>query len=332
LLYNYAMRIRILGIFLFSILWVSFGVSFAFAASSSSISIDVNPENPSPNQTATVTLSSYTSNLDSVTIIWSVNGKSAASGVGKKTFSVTAGNEGSTTTVEARVMLPDGEIDKRVVIAPKVMTLLWQATDSYVPPFYRGKALPVLDTEIKVVAIPEAKNSNGTNNSKNMVYDWKKNYESMPEISGYGKNYMTYVTDYLDNSSVVSVTASTVEQDYSSEAEVALNTYDPKIIFYKKDDMLGTLWRSSIEDGHQIAGDETLVAAPYFISPKNLYIPTLNWKWLINGSVVGSGGSLFNMLPVKVQPGVTGTSSIQINVSSSDKIFQNLSKKINVQF
>ena len=35
------------------------------------------------------------------------------------------------------------------------MVLLWQANDSYVPPFYKGKALPGADTKIKIVAMPE---------------------------------------------------------------------------------------------------------------------------------------------------------------------------------
>jgi len=33
------------------------------------------------------------------------------------------------------------------------MVLLWQADDSYVPPFYEGKALPSPNSEIKVVAM-----------------------------------------------------------------------------------------------------------------------------------------------------------------------------------
>jgi hypothetical protein len=322
------MRLRFLAALLFSMFWVS----FAWAATPSSILVNLAPENPAPGESVNISLSSYSNNLDSVRIEWLVNGKTTLAGTGKKSFSLKAGEEGSSTTIEAHVMLPDGEIDKRIVIAPKVMTLLWQANDSYVPPFYKGKAMPVEESEIKIVAIPEAKNSNGTNNSTDMVYDWKQDYENVPEASGYGKNYFTYTNDYLDPSSTISVNASTVDQKYSSSANVDVPTATPKLIFYKQEKSMGTNWDAALTDGHKIEGEEVIVAAPYFIAPKNLYVPLLNWVWSINGSGVGESVGAPYMLPIKVENGKTGTSTIGLNISNSSKIFQTASKQIDVQF
>jgi hypothetical protein len=322
------MRLRFLLIFLLGLL----PSAFIFAVAPSSILVDVSPANPAPNENVSITLSSYTSNLDSVRIEWGVNGKTTLSGIGKKTYSLKAGGEGSSTTVEIRIMLPDGEIDKRVVIAPQVMTLLWQTNDSYVPPFYRGKAFPVPESPIKVVAIPEAKNSNGTNNSSNMVYDWTMNYENVPEGSGYGKNSFTYTSDYLDDSNLISVSASTPEQTYSSEASVTITSGEPKLVFYKKDNALGTIWENALPDGHQISGDEIIVAEPYFVTPKNLRVPVFTWNWSINGNTVTNQGFLKNNLPVKVPAGTRGTSVIRLDLSNIDKIFQKVSKELNVEF
>ena len=159
-----------------------------FAVTASSISIDLVPENPEPNENVTITLSSYASNLDLIPISWSVNGKTAASGRGKKSFSVVAPAEGKEVNVTASISLPDGLVEKKVMIRPEVMVLLWQANDSYVPPFYKGKALPTLDSEIKVVAMPETK---GTNRG-NLAYSWKKDYASDQSASGYNKNFYIY--------------------------------------------------------------------------------------------------------------------------------------------
>ena len=145
-------------------------LSRAHAASESSVLVNVAPENPTPFEDVNITLNSYASNLDSVLITWSVNGKNILSGIGKKSFSLKTGPAGSTSIVTVVVSLPDGDITKTITIKPSVMTLLFQANDSYVPAFYRGKALPTLGSEIKVVAMPEI------GNPKNMTYAWQKDY------------------------------------------------------------------------------------------------------------------------------------------------------------
>src|SRR6185436_5900271 len=122
------------------------GVLTVEAASVSSISINLSPQNPAPHENTNITLNSYANNLDTVPITWYVNGTNTAYGIGKKTFSVNAPAAGSQLSVVAHVGLPEGAIDARVVLAPSVMVVLWQANDSYVPPFYRGKAMPVADS------------------------------------------------------------------------------------------------------------------------------------------------------------------------------------------
>ena len=158
----------------------------ASAASPSSISVNIAPENPAPNENTEIILSSYSYNLDSVLISWSVDGKAVSSGIGKKSFSATAPEAGKQTTISASISLPDGTIQKTIILRPAVMLLLWQGTDSYVPPFYRGKAMPGPGSEIKVVAMPEIKSGSQTVNPRNMVYTWKEDYTIMPAASGYG--------------------------------------------------------------------------------------------------------------------------------------------------
>src|SRR3989338_6341532 len=70
------MRLRIFFLLLLFCFPLSTG-----AVSPSSISINVAPANPAPNEDVTITLGSYSSNLDGATISWSVNGKTAVSGV-----------------------------------------------------------------------------------------------------------------------------------------------------------------------------------------------------------------------------------------------------------
>ena len=329
------MRLRLLPLYLIAGLAFLGTVTIApgvFASSSESVSVNISPENPAPNENTTITLGSYADNLNSVQISWSINGKSLSSGIGKKTFSVSAPAAGSQTTVIASISFPDGVIQKEIVISPTEMVLLWQATDSYVPPFYKGKAMPTPGSQIRVVAIPEIKNGAKMEDPKNLVYAWKQDYNNSVDDSGYGKNSFTYTNDYLERSNNIAVTASTTDAKYSSDASIDIGATNPKILFYKNDTNLGTIWEQTLEDGHQIQGDETIQAAPYFVSPKDIRIPFLTWDWSINDSLVNNLTSKKNLLPLKAQAGVSGTAKIKLEINNMEKIFVTASKEINVEF
>jgi hypothetical protein len=156
------------------------------------------------------------------------------------------------------------------------MVLLWEATDSYVPPFYRGKALPTPDSQVKVVAMPEIREGSGYVSPQNMTYKWKKDYTNNVDGSGYGKNSFIFINDYLDNSNNISVEASTISQSNSSSANIDIGMTEPKILFYKNDNALGTIWSKTLTDTYKMEGNSEIVEAiPYFISPKELKF--LHW-------------------------------------------------------
>ncbi|MCC7160521.1 hypothetical protein IT399_02290 [Candidatus Nomurabacteria bacterium] len=323
--------------FLFTFLFLILASVFvspikAKAISQSSILVNVSPENPAPNENFSITLNSYASNLDSVLISWSVNGSVALSGIGKKTFSSKAPDAGNELNIVVSISLPDGSIDKRITIRPAVMTLLWQANDSYTPPFYKGKALPTPESEIKIVAIPEIRNNSQITDPKNMTYAWKKDYTNNVDGSGYGRNYFLYVNDYLEDSGTISVTASTVDQKYSSQASIDVPTSEAKIVFYKKDDKFGTVWEHALLDGHTVVDSEIVEASPYFISPFDIRIPLLVFNWYINDTQIPVPIFKKNIMPLKVQAGTSGTSILKLEIESTDKIFSNTSKQININF
>lgn len=328
------MRLKFLLLNLITVIILS-GSLFPFRAnaiSSSDILVNVAPENPAPGENVSITLNSYAFNLDSVLISWSIGGKTLLSGIGKKSFSLKAPGAGGETTVVAMLSLPEGKIDTRIVVRPNVIVLLWQTDDSYVPPFYRGKAMPSPASQIKVVALPEIKSGAQMLSPKNMVYAWKKDYTNNQDGSGYGKSSFIYTSDYLEDSNNISVKASTVDQKYSSEASINIGTIQPKILFYKNDANLGTLWEQSLQNGHKIKDAEIIEATPYFISPKDIRIPILDWSWSINNNPVEVLGARKNLLPLKTEAGVSGTSLIKLEIENVYKLFESASKEISVEF
>jgi hypothetical protein len=320
-----------LGLLTFIIL----GTILPFKAKASSpddISVAISPENPAPNDNTTITLSSYTDDLNSVMISWSVNGKKTSSGIGQKTFSINAPALGKKITVVATISLFDGDLNETAVIEPVIMTMLWQTDDSYVPPFYKGKAMPSPDSEIKVVAIPEIKSGSGFIDPNKMTYDWQLDETSDENNSGYGKNSYIYTSDYLDGSNNVSVTATTLDQKTSTEGSLDVTTTTPKIEFYQDDPTLGTIWEHALSDGTQITADEIVQAAPYFIAPKDLNIPFLTFTWSINGDQIDVPTYSKNLMPLTIQTGTSGSSKIGLEVDNVHSLVDTASKEINVNF
>src|SRR3989339_257812 len=132
------MRLKLL---LLITIFMLFGTTVINAVSTD-ILVDIVPPNPAPNENVTINLKSYAYDLNSVLISWSINGKVSASGIGKKSFSTVAGKAGEEKNVVVTISLPDGTTDTKITIKPSVMVLLWQANDSFVPPFYKGKTQP----------------------------------------------------------------------------------------------------------------------------------------------------------------------------------------------
>jgi hypothetical protein len=328
------MRFKLLLLSFIAIFIVSIAISplKTSASSPGDINIAVAPQNPAPNQNTTITLSSYVDDLNSVMISWSVSGKKVSGGVGDKSLSVSAPALGKETTVIATLSLSDGDLNETIIIKPSILTLLWEANDSYVPPFYEGKAMPSPNSEVKVVALPEIKNGSSVVDPSNMTYSWQLDYTNDPNSSGYGKNYFLYTSDYLDSSNDVGVTAQTIDGNSSTSGDINIGTVNPKIDFYKNDPTLGTIWEQALSDNNSIVGNEIIQAAPYFISPQDIRIPFLTFNWSINDQQIPVPIYSKNLLPIATQAGTSGTSKIKLQINSTNNIVETATKEININF
>lgn len=299
---------------------------------STSILMNIVPSNPSPGENVSITLSSYAENLDIATITWFMDGKNVLSGVGEKSFLLKAPNFGFETKITAKIKMAYEETQVSTIIRPAQMVMLWQATDSYVPPFYKGKALPTIETTVKVVSIPEIKVAGTFVNQKNLSYVWQKDFNNFPSESGYGKNYFIFKNDYFDNSNDISVTAYTVDQKYSAQGIISVGTFTPSISFYRKDENLGILWDNALSDNHFVENSDVIVASPYFISPKDIRIPFLNFNWSINGTLIRPLNENKQEFPVQTEEGISGTAIIKLEVDNINKLYQNASKEVYISF
>lgn len=326
------MRLKalIIGFMCLSIFGIG-NVTFAEQESTSTL-INVIPASPAPGEDVGVYLSSYSDNLDISKMTWFVDGKNVLSGVGEKSLMLKAPNFGQETKIVVKIKSQSEEYQVSTTIKPSYMVLLWEAVDSYVPPFYKGKAMPAPDSFVKVVALPEIIINGIKIDPKNISYTWQKDFNNMPTDSGYGKNYFLYKNDYLENTNNIGVTAYLVDQKYSSQGRLNIGMYQPVIDFYRNDLKLGIDWGNALSDNHFIKGSDIIVASPYFISPKDIRRPDLVFNWFINNNIVDNTGANKHMLPLQVEEGVSGASSVKLEIENLNKIFQTAKKEINISF
>lgn len=293
---------------------------------SGDISMEVSPQNPKINQEVKVSLASYTIDLNQAKISWLLNNELVNAGIGKKTFSFTTDGQSAQKVVEAMIETVNGSvINKSVTITPNSVDLLWEAYNTYTPPFYRGKTLVPNEGMVKAVAVPTS------NQILGYSYKWKQDANNKPDSSGYGKNSYIFKNSYLDSGNVVEVAVADLFGNSVGSGKLSLKTIDPKILFYKEDPELGILWEETLENGFVINKDgETIVAEPYFFSNKNLNTSDLSFKWSLNGEMIETPNPK-NILSVKPESS-SGDAVIELVINNIRTLFQKRNAKLNVSF
>ncbi len=294
---------------------------------SGDIVLNINPQYPKANEAVSASVSTYTVDLNNARISWALNGNTVLDGMGKKSFSFKVGDSGFPTNLEVKIETINGSIiNKKITINPSDVDLLWEANNTYVPPFYKGKTLTSTEGGVKVVAIPSTQNLAGFN------YKWKQDDKGQSDSSGYEKDSYTYINNFLEENNTVEVSVSDLFGNNLGTNNVSITPGKPKIVFYKKDQNLGTRWENALSDGFTINKDgETIVAEPYFFSNEDLNSGDLTFEWLLNGQDTLIP-NLKNIFSLKPENNTSGSANIKLIINNNKTLFQSMSKEINVNF
>ncbi|OGI97276.1 hypothetical protein A3I25_02320 [Candidatus Nomurabacteria bacterium RIFCSPLOWO2_02_FULL_42_17] len=306
--------------------------TLAYAQSDNSMFVRSSPEAPGAFEETTLSLVSYSFNLDTSEISWTLDGKLALSGAGKKSFTFTTKGVGSASTVNIKIITSGGEeIDRRVTIRPANVDLLWQATDSYVPPFYKGKVMPASETKFKVVAFSDIRTSSGTrppNSSLN--FTWKRNYEPVSGTNGLGRNSLSFKNSYMDEEEPVSVMVSTLDGGGAGQRQITLKMFNPEIIFYERHPLDGLRWHTALNNGFSLSSDETtIVAEPYFFTENDLENEKFKISWQMNNQSL----QVDKKWELTVRPGASGgQATLKVVMNNLVKLFQSAESAVRIRF
>jgi hypothetical protein len=178
----------------------------------------------------TIKVSSNLVDANRYPITWTVDGAVIASGIGKRTITVDTKDYGQSVTVSMSIQLVESTVTKQVILAPQDATILWEAVDSYAPPFYQGKKLPSYESVVRIISIPNFLSDKTPSGTKNAVYVWSRNGNAVPDAGGYGKDSILIQHNRVRENEVIGVNASSTDGSSQSSSSITISFFDPFIL------------------------------------------------------------------------------------------------------
>jgi hypothetical protein len=302
------------------------------APTADDINAELDPTDPASFTPVTISLTSDLVDLSRADVEWTVNGKAQPGGIGARTLSVTTGNYGTTTTVTVVVTDTDGDvINKTISLEPNDLAVVWEATDSYVPPFYEGKKLPSRGAIVRVAAIPNFSDFVASGDVSNYVYTWTRNGDVVPAASGYGKDSFDFVQNPIDSSEDIEVTASDVGNTETATRDADVSFFNPNILFYGKNIVTGLESPIAASPLEITASSVAVDAEPYYFSART-GPEILNFSWTVDGTPVSLDPGSPKHLIILKSSATSQSSNIDLSVNNPNTPFQSAEGTLHVDF
>jgi hypothetical protein len=292
------------------------------ANTDSSLVASVSPQSPAPGDTVTVTVESPILDTNDGMITWYDDGKVIAQGTGETSTTIIAPALGHTSTIDVSLLASDGtSASTEVVIVPTQVDLLVDS-DSYVPPFYLGRALPSAGTNLRLQAIAYLKHADGTLvPSTSITYTWKQDGRVVGNVSGRGKSSAVLPAAPLYGTSNIEVDVASSDGSLSGSASVSIPSTTPVLALYEDNPLLGLMYYDALGSSASVPDSEaTFAAVPYFAQVRSPNDPRLTYDWTVNGSSIAASANDPSELTLNGS-GSSNSAQVGLGVTHSTNIF-----------
>ena len=297
------------------------------------ILLDVEPSNPEAFERVTLSLETFAIDIDLYNITWMVNGEEILSGFGEKILTTSVGQYGESTKVDILIEAKDGRIvRKNTVLRPATVDILWEAYDSYVPPFYKGKALPSRGSILKVTAIPNLVIGDNHLSHSELDYTWRWNYRVKDTSSGFNRQFMAIKNLFTNREEVLSVEVQNLGGNIRGEGETKVIMLEPDPLFYNvfPENNQYDLSRALSSVSSSVGEPVNISVAPYFFSIQPGATPNiLSYQWQANNSPVSSNNQR-SKNQISIASTTQGSTELKINIEHPQEDFQFASESLNM--
>lgn len=294
------------------------------------LGVEIVPSYPKPNETVYINLTLYTDDLNSANIAWYNNGKVVLSGKGETRYSFKTGNTGEETKIEIKINLLSGvSFSKTFTLNPAGVDVVWEAI-SYVPPFYKGKALHPMQGSLKLVAMPEFVKNGKRILPQNLIYKWSNGINVYQNQSGYGKNVVIVDGSILGKSESIEVLVTDPVNNLVAQGFVDISPSNPEIVFYENNPYYGHIFDEALTGTFNLsAGEVQVLAAPFYFTKENA--GGLKYEWMLNGQTVPDLTDSMTAIFRKPE-GESGQSAISLRVANTNRILQQADNSLTMIF
>ncbi|MEK7480409.1 MAG: hypothetical protein AAB665_03945 [Patescibacteria group bacterium] len=305
------------------------GAQIGLGGFGADITLSISPLYPSPNTNVHMEARSTSVDLDALDILWYKNGEKIGDGAGVKEIDIVAGALGSEMTIEA-VASEDGfEVaSAQARIVPTEIDLLFES-DSYVPPFYEGRAVPSAGTLLRLEAIPRFKRPNGSFVATNdIIFTWKRGGSVISSASGRGRATVSLESPGLFGSDLISVEARTPDGKFSGSASARVTPTEPRLLLYKDHPLFGVMYHQALAP--QFTGlvaqnfipetEMSFAAVPYFAGAVDANDGRLIYAWRINGNDIANDPSRPSQITINAERS-SGNALIELALSHATNFF-----------
>lgn len=289
------------------------------------LNIVINPQYPTPYKRFSLSTKSSSLNiLDSSFSVY-VNGIYKTQGSGSNAVTLVATGPGTTMNTVVVTTIRGVKYSKSIRIRPAGVALVIEPLSTS-PVLYKGKPTIPSAGNIRIVAIPNFRTSNGIQISSNKLsYIWKIGNQTLGTSSGIGKSVVIIPAPLPYRNEKLSVTIQTQDSTRAASAKVEIAPQTPTVRIYKNDPLLGVVYNHSLSGAQTIENTEaSFTVEPFGFSISN-GLPSLNWY--LNGIEAQTGST------ITLRPQGVGVGSSSLSVTAIKKItYENASQNVSLKF
>ncbi len=300
--------------------------------SENALSITFSPVSPNAGDTLRLGVQSSVIDIPQSTILWQINGRTVAQGKGVSSASVKVGALGTETRVSVSASSPDGTIaSAQAIIVPTALDLLVDS-DSYTPPFYRGRPRPSVGTNLHVQALPHFIRGGVSVPASALTYTWRRNNEVMGNISGRGKSTASIPILHLFGTDTISVEARSDDGVLSHISSFPLSASEPVLALYEDHPLYGILYNHALAASTFIPETEmTFAAVPFFVQAQSIYDPALSFAWHVNSAEVAPSRTNPNELTINAENS-SGVALVELDLTHATNYYLDVKGAWNITF
>lgn len=304
---------------------------FSLTGLERSLELTLVPEFPAAGDDVALSVSSFGMDLARSTLTWYANGKQFTQGAGRTDASIKAEALGSEIVITVVAEEDSGIVGSaRAVIRPTEVDLIW-STDSYVPPFYEGRALPGTNATIRAQALTRFKKTNGKFIADaDIIYSWYQGSKRV--LTGRGKSGASFAGPTLFDENEITVIAESVDGLYRGRASARIQGVDPSLELYENHPLFGILFhRAFIGSVLTLESEQLVTAVPYSAHARTSRDTDLIYEWQVNGTDIEQDPARIDSLSIRAS-GYTGPADIEAALTSSTDWFLRAQNKWELVF